>query len=87
MTNYDAMVEFDRVLHAITLITCHWLGMPTYSCRFIYHLLHKMKFNVITGHGTSQRSFSSNKDVYLDKASYRGAAQQHQYTIHVLTYP
>jgi hypothetical protein len=62
MTDYDATAAFDRVLHAITLITCHRLGMPKDSCKFIYNLLHNMEFNVITGYYVSHRSFHNNAD-------------------------
>jgi hypothetical protein len=46
LTDYDATATFDRVLHAITLITCHRLGMPKTSCNFIYKLLHNISLNV-----------------------------------------
>lgn len=35
MTDYDATAAFDRVLHAISIITCQRLGLPT-LCKSFY---------------------------------------------------
>jgi hypothetical protein len=62
MTEYDATAAFDRVLHALTIITCHQLGLPQHACLFMYHLLHNMEFHLITGFGKSISSFTNNED-------------------------
>jgi hypothetical protein len=62
MTDYDATAAFDRVLHAMTIVTCRRFGMPQTACLFIYHLLHNMEFHVITGLGQSQLSFTNDED-------------------------
>ncbi len=65
MTDYDATAAFDRVLHAMTIVTCRRFGMPHDACLFIYNLLHNMEFHVITGLGQSQLTFTNNADVSL----------------------
>ncbi len=49
MTDYDATAAFDRVLHAMSIITCRRLGLPQGACMFMYHLLHRMEFFLLTG--------------------------------------
>jgi hypothetical protein len=62
LTDYDATAAFDRVLHAMTIVTCRRLGMPQTACLFIFNLLHNMEFHVITGLGQSKHSFTNNED-------------------------
>jgi hypothetical protein len=62
MTDYDATAAFDRVLHAMSIITCRRFGMPQTACLFIYNLLHSMEFHVVTGLGLSEQSFTNNED-------------------------
>ncbi len=65
MTDYNATAAFDRVLHAMTIVTCRRFGMPHNACLFIYNLLHTTEFHVITGLGQSQTSFANNADASL----------------------
>ncbi len=62
MTDYDATAAFDRVLHALTIITCHRLRLPMEACIFMFHLLRNMEFHIITGFGKSLSSFKNNAD-------------------------
>jgi hypothetical protein len=62
MTDYDATAAFDRVLHAMSVVTCRRFGMPQTAGLFIYNLLHHMEFHVVTGLGQSSHSFSNNDD-------------------------
>lgn len=62
MTDYDATVAFDRVLHAITILTCRRLGLPQEACLFMYSLLQEMEFHLITGFGKSTLHFKNNDD-------------------------
>lgn len=62
MTDYDATVAFDWVLHSVTILTCQCLGMPKSASMLLYNLLHNMEFHVITGYGVSSESFSGNAD-------------------------
>lgn len=62
MTDYEAMAAFDRVLHALSIITCQRLGLPVSACHFMYNLLQNMEFYLITGFGPSLTSFRNNED-------------------------
>jgi hypothetical protein len=62
MTDYDATAAFDWVLHAMSIITCRWLGMPHQACMFMYHLLQNMEFFLLTGFGVSTTSFHNKDD-------------------------
>jgi hypothetical protein len=65
MTDYDASAAFDRVLHAMSIITCKRIGLPHNVCMFMYHLLQNMEFYLLTGFGTSDKSFRNNEDPLL----------------------
>lgn len=62
MTDYDATAAFDRVLHEISVITCRMVGLPVSAYLFIFHLLQRMEFHIITGFGSSNISFCNNSD-------------------------
>jgi hypothetical protein len=62
MTDYDVSAAFDRVLHAMSIITCKRLGLPNNACMFMYELLHNMEFFLLTGFGISSDSFKNNED-------------------------
>ncbi len=48
MTDYDATAAFDRVLHAMAVITGKRLGIPDNANMFLFKLLQQMEFKVIT---------------------------------------
>ncbi len=62
MTDYDATAAFDRVLHAMSIITCRCIGLPQGACMFMYHLLQNMEFFLLTGFGISAASFKNDED-------------------------
>jgi hypothetical protein len=57
LTDYDATAAFDRILHALAVITCRRIGLPHSAGLFIYNLLHNMEFHLITGYGKSMQPF------------------------------
>jgi hypothetical protein len=79
MTNYDATAAFDRVLHAMTIVTCRRFGMPHTACLIIYNLLHHMEFHVVTGLGQSLTSFTNDEDNLRPGQGYKEAALLLQY--------
>ncbi len=62
MTDYDATAAFDRVLSGLSIVTCRRLGLPLSAGHFMYYLLRDMEFHLITGYGTSTKSFYNNED-------------------------
>jgi hypothetical protein len=62
LTDYDAMVAFDRVLLGLSIITCQRVGLRRMAGTFMYSLLKEMYFYLITGFGQSTTSFCSNQD-------------------------
>lgn len=62
MTDYDATAAFDWVLHTLSIITCHQLGLPHNACSFMFQLLQNMEFFLLTGFGISDTSFQNNED-------------------------
>jgi hypothetical protein len=76
LTDYNASAAFDRVLHAISVITCRHIGLPINASLFIYNVLHNMEFHLITRYGASIKHFQNNEDPEnLGRACYRVAAQ------------
>jgi hypothetical protein len=63
LTDYDATAAFDRILHALAVITCRRIGLPHSAGLFIYNLLHNMEFHLITGYGKSCNHFRNNADI------------------------
>jgi hypothetical protein len=73
MTDYDATAAFDRVLHLLSVRTCHRLGMPHHAC--IYNLLQKMEFTLLTGFGESSTSFRNNEDpLHIEQVMLQGSS-------------
>jgi hypothetical protein len=68
MTDYDASAAFNRVLHTISILTCHHLGMPMHACIFMYRLLQNMDFLLITGCGPSFQSLKKNEDPFINRS-------------------
>jgi hypothetical protein len=62
MADYDATVAFDHILSGLSIITCRCIALPLNACHFMYHLLNDMEFHLITGYGTSTKSFKNNQD-------------------------
>jgi hypothetical protein len=62
LTDYDATMAFDRVLHAVAVITCRRISLPNSSGLFIYNLLPNMEFHLITGYEVSCKHFKNNAD-------------------------
>jgi len=62
MINNDGQVAFDRVLPALSIVTCRRLGLPDTTAKFIFKLLWNMEFQVGTGLGISASSYGANDD-------------------------
>jgi hypothetical protein len=62
MTDYDATVAFDRVLHSISVLSNQRLGMPQHTSIFLYNLLQNMEFTLLTRFGESSMAFKNNED-------------------------
>jgi hypothetical protein len=62
LTDYNATAAIDRVLHAITNITCRYLGLPQHACLFMHNFLQQMELNIVTGFGSSMSSFRNNEE-------------------------
>jgi hypothetical protein len=62
MTDYDATSAFDRVPHAMSIITCQHLGIPNNACMLMFKLLQHMEFFLLMGFGVTSTSFKNNKD-------------------------
>jgi hypothetical protein len=62
MTDYDATATFDRVLHAMSVITCRRKDLPINASIFLFNLLQNMEFHLVTGYGRSTNSFLNNED-------------------------
>ena len=62
LTDNDNMAAFDRVLPALSIVTCRRLGLPHTAAIFLFTLLRTMEFQVSTGHGISDNSYGANED-------------------------
>jgi hypothetical protein len=60
MTDYDAMAAFNRVLHALAVITCRRISLPPHASTFLFQLLQNMEFHLVTEYGASIHSFKNN---------------------------
>jgi hypothetical protein len=62
MTDNDNKAAFDRILPALSIVTCRRLGLPNSAAFFIFSLLKHMEFKVGTGHGISPKSYGAHDD-------------------------
>ena len=62
MTDNDNAAAFDRVLPALSIVTCRRLGLPKSAAIFLFTLLRAMEFKVGTGHGISDNTYHANED-------------------------
>jgi hypothetical protein len=53
LTDFDATAAFDRVINGLSIVTCQRVGFPRIAGYFMFNLLQKMKFHLITGFGMS----------------------------------
>ena len=62
MMDNDNAAAFDRVLPALSIVTCRRLGLPKSAAIFLFTLLRAMEFKVGTGHGISDNTYHANED-------------------------
>jgi hypothetical protein len=65
MMDYDATAAFDRVLAGLSIITCQHMGLPYIAGTFMFQLLRKMNFHLMTGFGCSVASYHNSDDPML----------------------
>jgi hypothetical protein len=58
----DATANFDRIVCNIAAIACRRLGMPKQAEQCHNDTLFRLRYNVKTGHGTSQDTYGSTTD-------------------------
>jgi hypothetical protein len=63
MTDYGASSALDRVLAALSIVTCQQMALPPIAGHFMYNLLHNMTFYLMTGFGCSASGFKTNEDL------------------------
>jgi len=59
LTDYDATAALDRILMGLSIATCQQMGLPRITGKFMYLLLQNMEFNLMTGFGKSDTSYSN----------------------------
>lgn len=60
--DYDATAAFDRVLHAMSIISCRQISLPHKASMFMFHLLQNIEFYLLTEHGILSTSFYNKED-------------------------
>jgi len=56
----DATAAFDRILPALSVVTCRQLGMPKQAQWFFFRVLRQMVYSVTTAHGQSVQTYAAN---------------------------
>jgi hypothetical protein len=78
MMDYDATAAFDRVLHAMSIISCRQISLPHKASMFMLHLLQSIEFYLLTGYSISSTSFHNKEDPHrIGQGMYKAAALLH----------
>jgi len=74
LSDFDVTAAFDRVIAGISIITCERVGLPRSADIFMYQLLQKMRFHLITGFGQSISSYSNTKQNVTGQGVLQGSS-------------
>jgi hypothetical protein len=72
--DYDATAAFDRVLANLSIVTSQRMGLPRNAGYFMFHLLQRMSFNLVTGFGKSASSYNNDSDGVAGQGVLQGSS-------------